>query len=38
LDPLRHHFRRIATRYDKLEKTFFAALCLVTAFISIKTS
>lgn len=32
------HFRRIATRYDKLAKTFFAALCLVSAFILIKNS
>lgn len=29
------HFRRIATRYDKLRKTFFAALHLVAAFIMI---
>lgn len=26
-------FRRIATRYDKLKKTFFASLCLVSSFI-----
>ena len=32
------HFRRIATRYDKLRKTFFAALHLVAAFIIIKNS
>ncbi|HEY5811726.1 MAG TPA: IS5/IS1182 family transposase, partial [Terrimicrobiaceae bacterium] len=32
------HFRRIATRYDKLAKTFFAALCIVSAFILIKNS
>ena len=32
------HFRRIATRYDKLAKTFFAALCLVSAFILTKNS
>jgi transposase len=32
------HFRRIATRYDKLRKTFFAALCLVATFIIIKNS
>lgn len=32
------HFRRIATRYDKLRKTFFAALYLVAAFIIIKNS
>jgi transposase len=31
-------FRRIATRYDKLAKTFFAALHLVAAFIIIKNS
>ncbi len=31
-------FRRIATRYDKLQQTFFAALCLVAAFIFIKNS
>jgi transposase len=31
-------FRRIATRYDKLAKTFFAALCLVSAFILIRNS
>ena len=32
------HFRRIATRYDKLRTTFFAALCLVATFIIIKNS
>jgi transposase len=32
------HFRRMATRYDKLAKTFFAALCIVSAFIIIKNS
>ena len=32
------HFRRIATRYDKLAKTFFAAVCLVAAFIIAKNS
>jgi len=32
------HFRRIATRYDKLRKTFFAALHLVAAFIMIRNS
>lgn len=26
-------FRRIATRYDKLRITFFAAVCLVAAFL-----
>ena len=26
-------FRRIAARYDKLHKTFFAAVCLVAAFL-----
>lgn len=31
-------FRRIATRYDKLQQTFFAALCLVAAFIFVKNS
>lgn len=31
-------FRRMATRYDKLAKTFFAALCLVSAFIFVKNS
>ena len=30
------HFRRIATRYDKLRSTFFAALHLVAAFLIIK--
>jgi transposase len=32
------NFRPIATRYDKLEKTFFAALCLVSAFILVRNS
>lgn len=32
------HFRRIATRYDKLRKTFFAALHLVSAFIMTRNS
>jgi transposase len=31
-------FRRMATRYDKLRITFFAALCLVAAFIIVKNS
>ena len=31
-------FRRIATRYDKLAKTFFAALHLVSAFLIIRNS
>jgi len=31
-------FRRIATRYDKLQKTFFAAVCLVAAFLIAKNS
>ena len=31
-------FRRIATRYDKLRKTFFAALYLVSAFLIVKNS
>jgi len=31
-------FRRIATRYDKLQQTFFAALCLVAAFILVRNS
>jgi len=31
-------FRRIATRYDKLRITFFAAVCLVAAFLIIKNS
>jgi putative transposase len=31
-------FRRLATRYDKLQKTFFAALNLVAAFIALKNS
>jgi transposase len=31
-------FRRIATRYDKLAKNFFSALCLVATFIgSVRT-
>ena len=32
------HFRRIATRYDKLAKTFFATIYLVATFIIIKNS
>ena len=32
------HFRRIATRYDKLAKTFFASLHLVAAFLIAKHS
>jgi len=32
------HFRRIATRDDKLAKTFFAALHLVAAFLIAKNS
>jgi len=31
-------FRRIATRYDKLAKTFLAAVCLVSAFLIINNS
>jgi transposase len=31
-------FRRIATRYDKLRKTFFAAVHLVAAFLIIRNS
>lgn len=31
-------FRRIATRYDKLAKTFFAAVCLVAAFLIVRNS
>jgi len=31
-------FRRIATRYDKLRKTVFAALHLVSAFLIVKNS
>jgi len=31
-------FRRIATRYDKLQRTFFAAVCLVAAFLIAKNS
>jgi transposase len=31
-------FRRIATRYDKLAKTFFAAVCLVSAFLIARNS
>lgn len=31
-------FRRIATRYDKLKATFFAAVCLTAAFIALKNS
>jgi putative transposase len=32
------HFRRIATRYDKLKTTFFSALCLVAVYVSLKNS
>lgn len=32
------HFRRIATRYDKLSKTFFSAVCLVAAFVIVRNS
>ena len=32
------HFRRIATRYDKLADTFFSALYLVAAFLILKNS
>jgi transposase len=32
------NFRRIATRYDKLRKTFLAALHLVSAFLIIRNS
>ena len=32
------HFRRIATRYDKLADTFFSALYLVAAFVIAKNS
>ena len=32
------HFRRIATRYDKLAETFFSALYLVAAFVITKNS
>ncbi len=31
-------FRRTATRYDKLAKTFFAAICLVSAFLIVRNS
>jgi transposase len=31
-------FRRIATRYDKLAKTFFAAICLVSTFLIVRNS
>ncbi len=31
-------FRRLATRYDKLAKTFFAAVHLVAAFLIVKNS
>ena len=31
-------FRRLATRHDKLARTFFAALCLVAAFLIAKNS
>jgi len=32
------HFRRVATRYDKLQKTFFATVHLVAAFLIAKNS
>lgn len=32
------HFRRIATRYDKLAETFFSALYLIAAFVIAKNS
>jgi transposase len=32
------HFRRIATRYDKLSRCFFAAVCLVAAFVIARNS
>lgn len=32
------HFRRIATRYDKLQETFFSSLYLVAAFLIAKNS
>ncbi len=31
-------FRRIATRYDKLQNTFLSAVCLVSAFLIAKNS
>ena len=31
-------FRRIATRYDKLRRTFYAVVCLVAAFLIAKNS
>ena len=31
-------FRRLATRYDKLAKTFLAAVCLVAAFLIVRNS
>ena len=31
-------FRRLATRYDKLARTFLAAVCLVAAFLIIRNS
>ena len=31
-------FRRLATRYDKLAKTFLAAVCLVPAFLITRNS
>ncbi len=37
IDKLKH-FRRIATRYDKLGKTFFAALHLVVSFVILRNS
>lgn len=32
------HFRRIATRYDKLSRTFFSAVYLVAAFVIARNS
>ena len=32
------HFRRIATRYDKLSQTFFSAVYLVAAFVIARNS
>jgi hypothetical protein len=34
----RHDFRRLATRYGKLAKTFFAAVHLVAAFLIARNS
>jgi len=31
-------FRRLATRYDKLAKTFLAAVCLIAAFLIVRNS